>query len=121
VEALCRTDVSGIAFRNRVIVFFRSPGATSGSLLRSSRQEKFARRELHELHGGYLIGQERILTNRSGLFGWGDDSDFEAHVFDRVGRETEEVKVPRVTRNGKAYAEVRIPEGYSVAIIRKVH
>jgi len=72
-----------------------------------------------ELHGGYLIGEERILTNRSGLFGWGDDSDFEAHVFDRVGRETTEIAVRRVTKDGRAYAEVRLPEGYSAAIVRK--
>ena len=71
-----------------------------------------------ELHGGYVIGKERILTNRSGLFGWGDMAAFEAHVFDRVGKETDKIKVPRVVKNGKAYAEVRIPEGYSVAIVR---
>lgn len=72
-----------------------------------------------ELHEGYLIGKERILTNRSGLFGWGDTSDFTAHVFDRVGRETDKVKINRVLKNGKAYAEIRLAEGYSAAIIRK--
>ena len=71
-----------------------------------------------ELHEGYLIGRERILTDRSGLFGWGDRSNFEAHVFDAEGKETIEVKVPKVERDGKTYAEVRIPEGYSVAIVR---
>jgi hypothetical protein len=29
-----------------------------------------------EIHAGYVIARERILTNRSGLFGWGDDGDF---------------------------------------------
>ena len=72
-----------------------------------------------ELHSGYIIAEERILTNRSGLFGWGDMAAFEAHVFDRVGKETDKIKVPRVVKDGKAYAEVRIPEGYSVAIVRK--
>ena len=72
-----------------------------------------------ELHSGTLIGRERILTNRSGLFGWGDDSEFEAHVYDRVGRRTVDVKVARVLRRAKAYAEVRLPEGYSAAIVRK--
>lgn len=72
-----------------------------------------------ELHEGYVIGEERILTNRSGLFGWGDDSDIEAHVFDREGRETLEITPRRIVRDGKTYAEVRIPEGYSVALIRK--
>ena len=72
-----------------------------------------------ELHSGYLIGQERILTNRSGLFGWGDLSQFEVHAFDRVGKETDTIQVPRIIRDRKAYAEVRIPGGYSVAIVRK--
>ena len=71
-----------------------------------------------ELHSGYIIGQERILTNRSGLFGWGDGSGFKAYVFDRVGKLTTKVKVSEVKRDGKTYAEVRIPEGYGVALIR---
>ncbi len=71
-----------------------------------------------ELHEGYVIGEERILTNRSGLFGWADDSRFEAYVYDRDGRATEEYPVTRVERDGRAYAEVRIPEGYSAAIVR---
>ncbi len=33
-----------------------------------------------ELHEGYIIAEERILTNRSGNFGWGDASHFEVHV-----------------------------------------
>ena len=72
-----------------------------------------------ELHSGTVIGKQRILTNRSGLFGWGDRSQFEAHVFDREGRETAEVRVPLVKHNGRHYAEVRIPEGYLVAVVRK--
>ena len=72
-----------------------------------------------ELHSGYIIAEERILTKVSGLFGWGDMSEFEAHVFNRVGKETDEIKVKRVVKNGRAYAEARIPEGYSAAIVRK--
>jgi len=72
-----------------------------------------------ELHSGHVIGRERILTKRSGLFGWGDDARFSVHVFDRTGRETQEIKTPRVSRNGRAYAEIRIPEGYSAAIVRE--
>jgi len=71
-----------------------------------------------ELHSGYVIGEERILTNRSGYFGWGDASDFEAHVFDRHGRPTTEINVPRVQRRGKAYAEVRLPEGCMAILVR---
>jgi hypothetical protein len=72
-----------------------------------------------ELHSGYLIGKERILTKTSGHFGWGDSSEFDVHVFDRIGQETKDLKVPRIVKDGKAYGEVRIPEGYAVAIVRR--
>ena len=72
-----------------------------------------------ELHAGVLIGQERILTNRSGYFGWGDASAFRADVFDSDGKQTDEIKVPRVVRDDKTYAELRIPEGFSAAIVRE--
>ena len=71
-----------------------------------------------ELHSGYVIGKERIITKRSGLFGWGDDSQFEVHIYDRVGRKTDEIRAPRVLKDGKAYTEIRFPEGYSAAIVR---
>lgn len=71
-----------------------------------------------ELHEGYVIGEERIVTNRSGLFGWGDGSQFQGYVYDREGLATDEYPVMRVERDGRAYAEVRIPEGYSAAIVR---
>ena len=71
-----------------------------------------------ELHSGYVIGQERIITKRSGLFGWGDASACTAYVYDRTGRLTGDVAIPRVMRGGKAYAEVRIPGGHSVALVR---
>ena len=71
-----------------------------------------------ELHEGFIICEERIITNRSGLFGWGDRSDFTVHVYDREGRITQAAEAKEVTRDGKTYAEVRIPEGYSAAIVR---
>jgi hypothetical protein len=68
---------------------------------------------------GFVIGEERILSNRSGLFGWGDDSAFDAFVFDFDGRQTDRIAVPRIVVDGKAYGEVRIPEGYAVALVRR--
>jgi len=74
-----------------------------------------------ELHSGYVIGEQRIITSRSGLFGWGDDSDFTGYVYDRDGKPTDHYPVQRILEDGKAYAEVRIPEGYSVALVRGEH
>ena len=72
-----------------------------------------------EIHSGYVIGKERILTSRSGLFGWDDVSEFRTYVYDREGRATDRYAVRRVKRDGKVYAEVRIPGGYSTAIVRE--
>ena len=72
-----------------------------------------------ELHAGYIIGKERILTNRSGLYGWGDKSRHEVHVFDDQGNEVPGIQAPTVTRNGKTYTELRIGEGWSAAVVRK--
>ncbi|MCX7886149.1 MAG: hypothetical protein N3B01_02675 [Verrucomicrobiae bacterium] len=72
-----------------------------------------------ELREGYIIGRERILTNRSGLFGWGDRSRHEVHVFDDTGREVPDFKAPTVERDGATFTELRIPEGWSAAILRR--
>ncbi len=72
-----------------------------------------------EIHEGMHIAQERILTNRSGYFGWNDFSEFEPHVFDRDGREDPNFKVPIVQREGFNYAELRLPEGYYAILVRK--
>ena len=41
-----------------------------------------------ELHGGWLVGKERILTAVSGEFGWrGERPDVDVFVFDEFGRE----------------------------------
>jgi hypothetical protein len=44
--------------------------------------------------------------------------DFTAHVYDRDGRPTDEHPVRKITQNGRTYAEVRLPGGYSAAIVR---
>ena len=72
-----------------------------------------------ELHAGYFIGEKRIITRKSGLYGWGDASKHEVHVFDDSGREVKNFKAPLVTRDGKTYTELRIGEDWSAAIIRQ--
>ena len=72
-----------------------------------------------ELHKGYVIGKERIITRISGCFGWGDKSEFEAKVFDANGKLTNQYPVKKVTHNGQNFAEVRIPANCAAVIIRK--
>jgi hypothetical protein len=71
-----------------------------------------------ELHEGYLLGRERIVTNRSGLFGWGDQGRHEVHVFDDQGREVPGFKTRMVVKDGMTLSELRLPEDYSAAIVR---
>jgi len=78
-----------------------------------------------ELHHGYIIGKERIVTNRSSVFGWNDNAKHEVHVFDNTGREVDlkNIKAPTVVKtyekDGKTWTEIRIGEGWSAAIVRK--
>jgi hypothetical protein len=72
-----------------------------------------------ELHEGYIIGKERIVTNRSGLFGWGDNSKHEVHVFNDQGKEVENSNAPTVVRDGKTFTELRLAEDWSAAIVRR--
>jgi hypothetical protein len=72
-----------------------------------------------ELHDGYLIAQERILTNTSGNFGWGDDSQFEVHVYDPTGVEVEGFEAPVVEHEGGRYVELRLPRDHMAAVVRR--
>lgn len=75
-----------------------------------------------ELGEGFIIGQERIITKRSGFYGWNDASKHEIHLFDETGRETRDFKAPVVARTlareGKTMTELRLPEDWSAAILK---
>jgi hypothetical protein len=57
-----------------------------------------------ELHSGWLIGKERIITSKSGTFGWHDMSKVKGHLFDADGKElhfpfnSEKIKNELVTK-----------------------
>ena len=72
-----------------------------------------------ELHEGYLIGKERILTNRSGRFGWGDRARHEVHVFDETGKEVPGFSAPTVVDGGATFTDLRLAEDWSAAIVRR--
>jgi hypothetical protein len=70
-----------------------------------------------ELHEGWILGEERIITKRSGLFGWGDKSRHEVHAYDEHGRELRDFKAPLVQRDGANFSELRLAEGWSAVVI----
>ncbi|MCS7253300.1 MAG: hypothetical protein RMK18_00710 [Armatimonadota bacterium] len=71
-----------------------------------------------ELHCGVLIGQERILTNRSGVFGWGEKADVKVFVYDDRGRL---IKFEPIiyTEGGATFVRLNLPPRYVAAIVRR--
>lgn len=72
-----------------------------------------------ELRPGVLIGEERILTVRSGTFGWGDRSKHEVHAFDETGREAPDFKAKTTERDDTTLTELRLAKGWTAAIVRR--
>lgn len=70
-----------------------------------------------ELHAGYILGKERIITSRSGRFGFGDASTLEVVTYDRSGlRKTGDVRV--ATDKGKRFCLLTLEEGEIAMITR---
>ena len=71
-----------------------------------------------ELHEGYIIGQERIITNRSGLFGGATTRGT------RCTCSTTRARGSRLPGRGSGARRndadrLRLPEDYSAAIVRR--
>ena len=71
-----------------------------------------------ELHEGYVIGKERIVTKVSGRYGWNDDSRHIVRVFNAAGQEIKEHGMQTVTIDGKTFTEIRLASDWSAVIIR---
>ncbi len=71
-----------------------------------------------ELHEGYILGKERILTNRSGYYSFGGREKAELHFFDATGREVKR-PVETAVKNGKTYYKVVLDKNESCAIVKK--
>lgn len=71
-----------------------------------------------ELHEGYIIGKERILTNRSGYYSFGGNENAELHFYDANGFEVKR-PVEKLVKDGKTYYKVVLAEHESCAIVKK--
>ena len=72
-----------------------------------------------ELHKGYIIGEERIVTRVSGVYGWGDKAQHEVHVYNGQGEEVSDFDAPFVETDGKTTTELRLAEDWSAVIVRR--
>jgi len=72
-----------------------------------------------EIHAGYLIGKERIVTRLSGTYGWGDGSRHELHIYNDKGEEVADFGAPFIERDGMTWTELRLAEDWSAVIVRR--
>ena len=71
-----------------------------------------------EIHAGYLIGEERIVTKLSGRYGWGDDSRHELHVYNAEGKEVAGFDAPFTEKDGVTWTDLRLAEDWSAVIVK---
>ncbi len=72
-----------------------------------------------ELHAGMILGRERIITNRSGRYGWPDGSAANAYVFDGDGRLVANPPVREIRSWGRRLTEVRMPSDHFAVLVKK--
>jgi hypothetical protein len=76
-----------------------------------------------EMRPGVLIGRERILTARSGMFGWGDRSRARLRVFDADGREQAadgtSAMLKETTVDGERRYELALPSKWVACLERR--
>ena len=71
-----------------------------------------------ELHYGYLLGRERIITLHSGSYGWQDDAGLVVcHQFDREGKRRS-VSWPTVLRGGTTKTAIELDEDEVAVLVR---
>ncbi|MBI2302674.1 MAG: hypothetical protein HYU66_27525, partial [Armatimonadetes bacterium] len=71
-----------------------------------------------ELHSGWLVGEERIITSRSGEYGWGDKSGATVYHFDTLGQETVVPVAAKVVKGQNVFA-VTVGNGKLAILERK--
>jgi len=72
-----------------------------------------------ELRAGVVIGEERILTNRSGQFGWGDGSSADVYVFDPEGRRVASPDARELREGRRVVTELRMPADHLGVLVRE--
>jgi hypothetical protein len=71
-----------------------------------------------ELRAGMVLGEERILTNRSGRYGWPDGSQADVYVINAQGRCVSKPQTRTVREDGRRLIEVRMPGDHFAILVR---
>ena len=72
-----------------------------------------------ELRAGMVLGKERIVTNRSGRYGWRDGSAATVYVFDGVGNLVEEPDAKTVMEGKRNFIDLRMPSDNFAILVKK--
>jgi hypothetical protein len=72
-----------------------------------------------ELREGMVLGRERIVTNRSGRYGWNDGGDADVYVFDGTGALAEKPDVKLVRDGNKNFYDVRMPSDHLAILVKQ--
>jgi hypothetical protein len=72
-----------------------------------------------ELREGVVLGEERIHTARSGLFGWPDGAAADVYVVDGQGNRVKEPMVKEVQENGRRLYEIRMASDHFAVLVKK--
>ena len=72
-----------------------------------------------ELREGMVMGAERILTARSGCFGWPDGAAAEVYVVNAEGKRVPTGMVREIIRNGRRLYEIRMPGDHFAILVRQ--
>ena len=70
-----------------------------------------------ELHQGYVIGENKIVTKRSGVFGWGDKSKIACFLYDKDGHPVANA-FPTIVEDGCTLIDVQLGPG-QLAILER--
>ncbi len=72
------------------------------------------------LYSGTIIGEEQIITNRVGYFGWNDNSQLTVYYYDHLGN-PQPHNFAVVTVNEKTFAKIDVNEGIVIIERAKIY
>jgi hypothetical protein len=72
-----------------------------------------------ELRAGMVLGRERIVTNRSGSYGWQDGEAADVYVFDGEGKRVQNPNVKIVRSKMGVLTELRMPSDHFAVLVKR--
>jgi hypothetical protein len=72
-----------------------------------------------EIRAGMILGEERIITDRSGRYGWPDGSAADVYEFDSDGQLVPNPKVSETRDGGALRIKLRMPSDHFAVLVKK--